>query len=58
MSKYIILVLMYHHHKLLDLINLITEPLPNNGHLCGTSLTALFWLSGIMSHVTHVYIVM
>jgi hypothetical protein len=41
-----------------ELEYLITKPLPSNGHLCGTSLTALFRLSGVTSHVTYDYMVL
>lgn len=33
-----------------ELEELIIEPLSSNGHLHSTSLSALFWLSGFMSH--------
>jgi hypothetical protein len=38
------------HVETHELENLITEPLPINGRLNKASLTALSWLSGIMSH--------
>jgi hypothetical protein len=36
--------------------DLITEPLSSNGLLRGALLTALFWLSDVMSHVTYMFI--
>jgi hypothetical protein len=38
--------------------DLITELLPSNGHLRGSSLMALFLLSGVMSHQIYVYMVL
>jgi hypothetical protein len=31
--------------------DLVTELLPSNGHLHGSSLSAIFWLSGVMSRI-------
>jgi predicted proteasome-type protease len=40
-----------------ELEGLIIEPLSSNCHLSGDSLKDILQLSGIMSHVTHVYMV-
>jgi hypothetical protein len=39
-----------------ELEYLISEPLPSNGLLYGPSLTALFRLSGVMSHLIYMFI--
>jgi hypothetical protein len=39
-----------------ELEDLITELLHSSGHVCAASLTAVFQLSGVMSHVlTYLY---